>query len=266
MELKEIIDYLEKELASVNQYNSDFSGVQFGYGTDKRIIKRALITITPSLSAIKSAINQKASLIISYNPLTPNALIQFTGNIAKKFHLLSSHRIVLYVLNKAVDIYEGGIIDIIAEKIYLDIRKIFYQDISSKKVILGRICVPKRYPEENGAFTLNHLILRIKKYLGLDPVKFSGNKNQEIENICVSSIISYEILVNAKKIGCNCFITKEIGDKDIRFANDLGISLLELTHHCAEFTGLGRLWNLISLKFPEVRFMFYNSKDLFSYE
>lgn len=266
MELKKIIDYLEKKLVSVNQYNNGFSGVQFGYGTNKRSIKRALITITPSLSAIKSAIDQKASLIISYNPLTPIALEQFTGNIVKKFHLLSSNRIVLYVLNKAVDTFEGGVIDTIAEKIYLDIRKIFYQHISSKKVILGRICVPKRYPEENGAFTLNHLIRRIKKYLELHPVRFSGDKNQEIDNICVSSIISYESLVNAKKIGCDCFITREIGDKDIRFANDLGISLLELTHHCAGFFGLERLWNLISLEFPEVRFIFYNSKDLFSYE
>lgn len=264
MNTLEIINYFKKVAKTYANSSDEYHGFQAKLRHIKNV-KAVLFTISPSLDAIKFSIKKRISLIISYYPLMPKEIMEFPSSLLEKLALLIENHIVLYVFNKEFWVVEDGIIDIVRQKLYLDIVEPFYQNNSSEKKIIGRICAPKQLPYQNGKLSLKDLIERIKKYLEILTVKYSGDLEVEVKNICMSKVINSKLLKEAKKEECNCFITQEFSDNNRYLARDLGINLIELTHSQPIIKAIEQLQLRMGEQFRNIEFLFFDSKDSYVY-
>ena len=67
----------------------------------------------------------------------------------------------------------------------------------------------------------------------------------------------------AISFGCDCCISGKLNYFDAIFARDIGLNLIETSHYKNEILALKKLCNVLSLEFPHVEFLLYESKDPF---
>ncbi len=267
MFLHEIKTILTKKLCpKVFKLNSEIYGLQYDQGRTNKLIKKVMLTIDLSLEAIHFAINHKINLIISHHSLINNPIKNFEKNIINKLSLLSKYPISIFILNSSLIAAEGGISDTIANALYLKVEKTF--EIKTKfelKIPIGRICLPLKYLNKNNPFTLEHLIQRIKTNLDLNYVSYVGELTNLIKRICIvgGDISKTKYINKAINMGCDCFISCKLDYYSAILARDLGINLIEVSHYKTGILAMKKLNNILSLEFPEIEFLLFESKDPF---
>ncbi|MFX1315116.1 MAG: Nif3-like dinuclear metal center hexameric protein [Promethearchaeota archaeon] len=265
MFLEEIKKIFEKNLApKLFRLNSEIYGLQYGKKSKNKIIKKVMLTIDLSLEAVHFALKNKINLLISHHGLINDPIKYFNQNIINKLSLLSKFPISIFVLNSPFIAAEGGISDTILEALYLKLESTF--DIKTEngvKVPIGRICLPKNYPNQTNPLTLEDLIKRIKNNLNLQVVSYVGDLKKEIKKICIigGETSTNKFLRKALNIGCDCYISGRINYFGAVFARDVGLNLVETSHYKNEFIALQKLCNILSLEFPYVEFILFDSKD-----
>ncbi len=267
MLLSQITDFLEKKIAPKSfAFINDIHGIQFGPKFEDRNIKKIMITLDPSLNTIIEGVKQKVSLIISHHGLIHTPTKHFHENLIKKFYLLSSARIILFVINTAFEAAQNGISEIIANRLSLKIENLFeLKDTSGKEIPLGRICTPERYLNNTKPFLLEDLINRIKKNLNLRYIKYIGELDDEINKICIIENVSMNSLLNALKLNCDCMLTRDTQYETALIARDLNLDLILTPHFNSEIIGMKELYKILSIEFPRDFFIFFDSNDPFSY-
>jgi putative NIF3 family GTP cyclohydrolase 1 type 2 len=61
--------------------------------------------------------------------------------------------------------------------------------------------------------------------------------------------------------GCDCYISGKINNSEASFARDIGVNLIEISPYKTEIIALKKLCNILSLEFPHVGFLLFESKD-----
>ncbi|MFX1237276.1 MAG: Nif3-like dinuclear metal center hexameric protein, partial [Promethearchaeota archaeon] len=119
MDLKQLISFL-KESYVPDSYvlEKEYYGIQYGTHNLSNI-KKVLLTINPSLSAIHYAIVNKFSLIISMFSLFNGSIKSFDISLMNKLKLASKHPLSIYVLNSSLIAASGGISDTLINTLYL---------------------------------------------------------------------------------------------------------------------------------------------------
>jgi len=263
-ELKQI---LSKKLSpKAFRLNSEIYGLHYNKIRTNKIIKKVLLTIDLSLETIHFAIKNKVSLIISHHSLINKPIKNFTQNIIDKLALLSKYPISIYVLNSSFIAAEGGVSDTLVNTLYLKLEDTL--EIKNKnglKIPIGRICSPMNYPNEKNPFMLEDLIKRIKINLSLRSVSFVGDLGRVVKKICVigGDISNTKLIKKAVNLGCDCYITGSINYFDAIFARDAGLNFIEVSHYNNEIIAMKRLYNVLSLEFPQVEFFIFESKNPF---
>ena len=267
MFLKEIVALLENKLSpKIFSLYLETYGIQYGEYNEKKIIKKILITLDLSLEAIHYAIKKKVNLIISHHGLINKAIKKFNTNLINKLSLLSRYPLIIFILNDSFIAAEGGISDTIMEKLYLELDRTF--DIKNKnsiKIPLGRISIPKKYPNQKKALKLIDLINRIKTNMNLTNIFYVGDLDNVIKKICIvgGEFQNIEYLEKAIKYGCDCYISGRFNYHEAVFARDIGLNLIEISHYSNEIFAMKRLYNCLSLEFPYDEFFWFDSKDPF---
>lgn len=265
MSIEEIKAIFEKKLApKLYRKDSEIYGIQYGKKNPNKVIKKIMLTIDLSLEAIHFALKKKVNLIISHHGLVNKPIEYFNQNLINKLSLLSKYPISIFVLSSSFIAAEGGITDTILEALYLKLDKTFNIKLKNGiKVPIGRICLPKNYPNQNKPFKLEDLIKRIKVNLNLDYVSYVGDLKTEIKKICIigGDSPNNDILKKIINKGCDCYISGRINYFDAIFARDIGLTLIETSHYKNEIIALKKIGNLLSLEFPYVEFLIFDSKD-----
>ena len=103
MEIKKIIDLLEKICPKNLAEEEDYVGLQTGNPQNK--IKKILITLDCSKRAIEKAIKTNCNLIISHHPLLWPSLEEAikVESIKKKLTILNKNNITVYSLHTNYD-------------------------------------------------------------------------------------------------------------------------------------------------------------------
>jgi len=268
-QLQEIKNILINKLSpKVFRINSEIYGLHYDKGSNNKIIKKVMLTIDLSLEAIHFALKHKVNLIISNHSLVNKPIEKFRQNLINKLSLLSRYPISVFVLNSSFIAAEGGVSDTLVEALYLKIENIF--EIKNKngiKIPIGRICSPIKYLNNKQSFTLEHLIQRIKANLNLDYISFIGDLKKSIHKICIvgGHISDFKCIKKAMNLGCDCYVSGKISYFDAVYARDIGLNLIETSHYKTEILATKKLCNILSLEFPEVEFLLFESKDPFNY-
>ena len=126
MFLNEIKNLLENELSpKIYNFNSEIYGIHYGKISNKKIIKKVMITVDLNLESIHFALKNKINLIISIHGLINKPIKKFNTELINKLTLLSKFPIHIFVLNKTFIAANGGISDTIMEVLYLKLDKPF---------------------------------------------------------------------------------------------------------------------------------------------
>ena len=267
MFLQEIHSILLKKLSPKSyKLNSEIYGLQYGKNRINNIIKKVMLTIDLSIEALHFAVRNKVNLIISHHSLIKDPINTFNQNLINKLTLLTKYPISIFILNSSFIAAEGGVSETIAEALYLNIEKTFeINNYKGVKVPIGRICSPKYYLKKDQKMSLKNLLKRIKTNLELTHVLYVGNLNNKINKICIvgGDTPNIKYLRKALNLECDCYITGKIDYMDAIFGRDTGLTLIEASHYKIEIIALKKLSNILSLEFPYVEFLLFESGDPF---
>jgi len=268
MFLEEISSLLKKRLSpELFKLPSEVYGIQYGSSDPKKIIKKIMLTLDLSVEAVHFAVINKVNLIISHQGLINNSIKKFSQYLIKKLSLLSKYPISIFVLNSSFISAEGGVSETIRKALFLNLDSTFkITKKNGEDIPIGRICVPKYYPNQNGSLKLKDLINRIKTNLELKKITYVGDLNKTINKICIIGGLNSNLktLEKAVKEGCDCYITCDIGYNEAIFAKEAGVILIKISHFKTGIISLQKLNNILSLEFPLEEFFFFESKDPFN--
>ncbi|MFX1389645.1 MAG: Nif3-like dinuclear metal center hexameric protein [Promethearchaeota archaeon] len=246
--------------------NPENYGLYFNNINRNTLIKKAMLTVDLSLEAIHFALKHRISVIISHHGLVKEPIKKFSKNIIKKLNLLSKYPISIFLLNSSFIAAEGGVSDTLMNVLYLKMENTL--EVTNKlgiKTPIGRICSPLKYPNEKHPFTLEALIKRLKENLSINAITFVGELTRPINRICIvgGDISNSTLIKKAINLNCDCFVSGKIDYFDAVLARDSGLNLVETSHYEIENVSMKRLSNILSLEFPQVEFILFESKDPF---
>lgn len=265
MHLKEIQTYLSTKISpKIFRLNSDTQGIQYGKFKDNKLIKKVLLTIHISLEAIHFALKNKVNLIIAHHSLINKPIKKFNQTLINKLTLLSKWPISIYVLSPSLIAAEGGLTDTLVNALHFKVDGLFeVKNREGMKIPIGRICSPLKYLDNKKPIILKDVIHRIKTNLNLEYVSYIGDLGTIIKKACIigGDNSNMNFIKRAVNKGCDCYISGKINYIEASFARDIGVNLIEISPYTTEIIAIKKLCNILSLEFPYVVFLLFESKD-----
>jgi dinuclear metal center YbgI/SA1388 family protein len=201
------------------------------------------LTITPA--SVAEAIAEKANLIVTHHPLPFQPLRQLTTDSPEGRMLLDliAARVAVFSPHTAFDSARSGINQRLAEGLGLGDISPLQVDRDDPMVGTGRFGFPK------GATTLSNIATRVKDFLNLSGVHVVGEPQMQVRAVAVACGSAGELLDDAGRAGCNCFVTGEARFHTCLQAEGLGIGLILAGHFASERFAVEQLAELVQSKF-----------------
>lgn len=143
---KDVFSLLEQWAPQSLAYDWDPVGLQIG--SHNHQVTKVMVTLDVDMRVIEEAIDKGANVIIAHHPLLFNPLtsVDTDSSIGKAVTTLIRHNITVYAAHTNLDIAEGGVNDILAEKLGLQNTEIL---LPTEKEDLFKIVVfvPKDFSE-----------------------------------------------------------------------------------------------------------------------
>lgn len=235
----EITKYLESLYPRALAYDWDNVGLQIG--SLNKPVKKILITLDVTKDVVKEAVQGKFDLLLSHHPLIFQTIsnIQFDtprGWIIKE---LVKHDIALYSMHTNFDLADGGMNDVLAKKLGL-----------KNPLLLDDEAGIGRYGDVE-TMSLDAFIMYVKEKLDLDHVRLVGANDKMITSVGISGGSGQQHMYQAKKRGCDIYLTGDITYHNALDALQMGFTLLDIGHN-AEKIFMTTIYDLLQNEFPEI--------------
>lgn len=151
----------------------------------------------------------------------------------------------VYVIHSNWDIIEGGACDALAHTLNINTNTVL-----DSKTGLGRLG-----SINNGPLYLEEFIDSVVKKLDLDHVRVVNGDNTLINTIALVSGfgLNPHFIKMAHDKGADLYLSGDLTHQGAILARNLGIKLIDATHHATELPGLFRLGEIISHNGVEVQ-------------
>lgn len=215
----DIARYLESKYPKRLAYDWDNVGLQVG--TLNKPVKRVLVTLDVTPDVVREAIALKADFLVSHHPLIfkPISSVVVENPRGWMIQKLLQHGIPLFSMHTNYDLSEGGMNDVLAAK--LGIRE------------------PKLLDETEGIgrygsiepMSLADYVTFVKTALDAKTVRLIGNTSRPIAVVGVSGGSGSNHISEARRRGCDLYIT---GDVTYHYALDalqMGQLVLDVGHY-----------------------------------
>ncbi len=247
IKLNELNEYFSN-LLDINAVHKDYSnnGLQV---EGKEDINKVMFAVDISLEAIEKAIAINADMIFVHHGLSWGGGLKYlTGIDGKRVKKLMQNDISLFAVHLPLDGHETlGHNAKLAEMINLDNKEPYAKycglEIGSK----GELREPQPVAE----------LAKIYDNQINSTSKIFGDKNRPVLNIgIISGGGGMDGLLESIRVGCDCFITGEVGHTMYHFIKEADIPVISLGHYASEQPGLIAVMDKIKNKFDiEVEFV-----------
>lgn len=200
----------------------DYVGLVVG-DRAKRVSKIGL-TLDFSLLAMKQAIDLGCDALITHHgPLKIDMPVH--GNMAEKIKFCTEHNLPVYRAHLNFDFCRGGIIETLAQLL----------DLPTKGTTLrfGPHIIKNGVRISKCQISLHELLRRVEK-LRPTTIRMAGPKRTQFKRIAITSGQGFFETFFGQLPGVDLYIAGEFEQEAVRAAEDMGITLLELTHHASE--------------------------------
>ncbi|MDA3931285.1 MAG: Nif3-like dinuclear metal center hexameric protein [Tenericutes bacterium] len=254
MNIVKIIQYFESKYPKDLAYEWDNVGLQVGTLNVK--VKKVLVSLDLTKDVVKEAIELKTNMILTHHPLmfAPMNRISFDSPKGWIIKNLIKHNITVYSAHTNYDLAEGGMNDVLAKALKINSPQML--DLQDEIGRFGSI----------DEVDFDVFIKNIKESLKLDTVKVIGRTDKTIKTIGVSGGSGSKHMYEAKKAGCDVYLTGDVTYHTALDAIALGLTIIDIGHH-AEKIFVPSVVKELKNQFPEVDFIEskVNSNPFISY-
>lgn len=250
MKIKEIIKKIEDLAPLCYQEDWDNSGYQVDLGDND--ISGLILTLDVTQDSLCFAKEKGAGLIISHHPLifSPIKSLRIDDHISSLAIQAIENGISIYASHTSLDAANGGVNDILADKLTYDLPHIL--DENEYGTGIGRY----GHIEE---ISLEDLAARTAKALDTSLVYY-GNPSTRIMTLAVSGGSGGSMIDLAIEKGADCLITGDIRHHDQLDALARGLTIIDGGHYSTESPALYMLKDYLSQDFDGDIFIYEEEK------
>lgn len=189
-------------------------------------VEKIFVCLDVTDETVKSAVEFGANLIIAHHPVIFRAVKNFRTDLpfGKKLSTLIKNDVAVFAAHTNLDSVEGGVNDVLAEKIGLIDVKPFDEEFS-----LGRIGY---LPNKMDAVTFAK---HVAKVLNVDAVRLIDAGNFSIEKVGLCGGAGSEFISKAKFLGAQAFVTGDVKYHEAQSAIENKIHVVDAGHFATEF-------------------------------
>ena len=239
--MSQVIDIYKAldELAPFSSQTSwDNSGVLVGSLSSK--VKKIILTLDITYETAVEAYKIGADLVISHHPVIFSPLKRLDEN--NPAVVLSKHNITAICMHTNFDIANGGMNDILCEKLDLSPNE---GEVLNENDNIGRICCLSKPAD------VPTVAKWVKDALGCRIVRYNDT-GREVSRVGICSGSGAEYFTDALEKGCQLLITGDIKHHDFIDAHNAGISLIDAGHFYTENIFYEKLKAFLLGRFPEL--------------
>ncbi len=222
----------------------DFDNVGLLVGENEREVRRVLVALDADSDAVIEAIALGADMLITHHPILFKPVQRIVGDTPEGAKLLAlvKHGISLYAAHTNLDFAEGGVNDLLAERLGLFDVRLLRDDAEQVCTRMGSIDKTIL-----GAFASD-----VGRRLGSAVVKVVGDKGWTVKQVAVSSGSGAFMLSAAQRSGCDVLVTGEAKYHEEQLAVELGIALVEAGHFETENIVCKRVQEYLTSAFADI--------------
>ena len=243
LRVKDIIKFLEEKFPPRIALHWDNIGLHIGDANQE--VHTIMVALEASTDVIQDAVCEGVDLIVAHHPFiySPLKSIDFRTPKGKNIKDLIKNDIALYVLHSNYDIANGGMGDVLAEKIGLvDIKPFSMIDEIHGEGRIGKLEKPMSLDELSTI-----LCGKFAPHIGLVS-KVECENIENIETVAVIGGSGGKYIYDAKDAGADVLVTGDIKYHDAMDAKDIGLSILDIGHF-AEIVMQDAVSDLIKAEF-----------------
>ncbi len=190
-------------------------------------VEKIFVSLDVTDEVIEAAVDFGAQLIVAHHPIIFRAVKNFRTDLplGKKLATLIKNDVAVFAAHTNLDTVQGGVNDVLAEKIGLLDVKNFGDEENS----LGRI---GRLPEKMSA---RNFALHVKKSLNAESVRLVDAGDFEIERVGLCGGAGSEFIARAKFFGAQAFVTGDLKYHEAQSAVENKIHVVDAGHFATEF-------------------------------
>lgn len=226
-----------------------YEGEELGYvvGVGSKEVKILAVTERPTIKVLQEAVNKNVDMLVIHEPLyhsekafiIKKSLLSFPPNV-KRRKLIEKGGFVIFRYHSQWDETREGNNETLAKVLDLKVES---------KIPYGRIGKFKKT-------SLGILAEMVKKKLGSSHVLVVGDTNQEVENVAIvagSGNSLTDIMELVKQKGVDVLISGDITDGRARFAQELGLAVIDAGDYYTENPGAKHLVDILRKKLTEIK-------------
>lgn len=218
-------------------------------GNESKQVKKIMVMLDADSSTIDEAIANNVDLIVTHHPVLIKPINKI---IDEKLIKLIKNDISLYTAHTNLDSANGGVNDVLAQK--LGLKNIGNFPLVENSELLGRI-------GNTSECTLEEFIKIVKKALNSKCVKYVGEKSTIIKKVGVCGGSGADFIAMAKESGCDVFITGDVKYHQAQLANEIGLCVIDAGHFETENIICSVLADYLQDMFKEIEVLTSNRKE-----
>ena len=223
-------------------------------------VEKIFVCLDVTEENIKSAVEFGANLIIVHHPLIFRAVKNFRTDLplGRKLEILIKNNIAVFAAHTNLDSVQGGVNDVLAQKLGLIDVKTFDEE----NFTLGRI---GKLPEK---MTAQNFALHVKKSLNAESVRLVEAGDFLIEKVGICGGAGSDIISKAKFHGAQAFVTGDVKYHEAQNAAEIKIHVVDAGHFATEFPVVHVLAEMLQTEFEKLSYKIKiaedtNSRDIF---
>ena len=242
------------ELAPM-ELKMDFDNPGFLVGDKEQELSKCLVSLDITSDVIKEAAEKGCGLIVSHHPVIWYEMKSLcTDDMqAKRVMELIKNGISAICMHTNLDIANGGVNDVLCDRLELENRDVFIASEGFENTGLGRI---GEYEKE---YNITDYLELVKAALGAKCLEYYACRN--VRKVALVGGSAAEFISDAFIAGADTFITSDIKYHDFQLAKELGINLIDAGHFNTENPVVFTLYKKLSDKFPDVEFYISESNS-----
>ena len=225
--LNDIIDLIEKKVPLGLAYPWDNSG--FLCGDRNKEIKKIYITLDVNMYTVDEAVRVGADMIVSHHPIMFGGIKRIDFDTPSGYVLMQliKNDIALYAAHTSMDCANGGINDVLAERLGIKDTEIIEKNENFSAGGLGRIGTVERT-------TLKDFAETVKKALGAPFVRVSGAADTIVTRVAVGGGACDDLIPAARAMGAEVIVTADMKYHITMDAVESGICVIDAGHYPTE--------------------------------
>ena len=216
-------------------------------------VEKIFVSLDVTDEVINAAVNFGADLIIAHDPIIFRAVKNFRTDLplGKKLETLIKNNIAVFAAHTNLDSVQGGVNDVLAEKLNLvDVKNFGDEEIS-----LGRI---GKLAEK---MTAKDFALHVKKSLNCESVRLVDAGDFLIEKVGLCSGAGSEFISKAKFFGAQAFVTGDLKYHEAQSAVENKIHVVDAGHFATEFPVVKVLAEKLAAEFEKLSYKIKIAED-----